>query len=94
MERYVAGLRIRGRSDGFLDLDTAEKVAAGCLHLLDQLAPGMEPEPHHAVQAAVLYFVLEDDAEADDSVIGFDDDLQVLDTTAQYLGWSLSEGSQ
>ena len=37
------------------------------------------------------YFLLDDDGEDDHSIVGFDDDLQVLRVTAEVLGWDLPE---
>lgn len=84
---YLGDLRARGSGDAFLDLETAEAVGAGCRRLIDQLEQSRSDAAHAAVQAAVLYFILEDDAEQDDSVIGFDDDLQVVAETFKALGW-------
>ena len=40
-----------------------------------------------AIQAAVRYFVLEDDAESDlNSVIGLDDDAEVVNAVLRHLG--------
>ena len=88
VDRYLEALRAKGKTDAFLDLDTAEKVGAGCRRLIDLLEASGSEAAHHAVQAAVTYFELEDDAEADGSVIGFDDDLQVVEATFKALGWS------
>lgn len=87
VEDYLATLRRRAATDAFLDLTTAEQVARGCHELLERLGEAGDEEDHGAVQAAVAYFVLEDDAEEDGSVIGFDDDLQVVEATFRALGW-------
>ncbi len=84
---YVSGLLGRAAADAFLDLKTALRVSAGCERLLDLLEANPSPEAHAAVQAVVDYFILEDDAEADGSVIGFDDDLLVVQETFRALGW-------
>lgn len=88
MAEYVNDLRARSSLDSFLDLSTAERVGRGCARLLDLLEQSGSAGAHAAVQAAVVYFILEDDAEADSSIIGFDDDLQVVVETFKALGWS------
>jgi len=88
VDRYLVALRERRGADPFLDLATAEKVGAGCMRLIELLERGGSKAAHHAVQAAVTYFELEEDAEADESVIGFDDDLKVVEVTFSALGWS------
>ncbi len=88
VERYLETLRERRSGEPFLDLATAEKVGTGCMRLIDLLENSPSQTAHHAVQAAVTYFELEDDAEADESVIGFDDDLKVVEVTFSALGWS------
>lgn len=88
VDRYLGMLREKASVDAFLDLATAEKVGAGCMRLIDLVEASGSEAAHHAVQAAVTYFELEDDAESDGSVIGFDDDLQVVAATFEALGWS------
>ena len=87
MDDYVDGLREQAESDAFLDLETALCVWRGCVRLLDALENSPSTDAHAAVQAATDYFILEDDAESDDSVIGFDDDLLVVEETFRLLGW-------
>ena len=69
-------------------LNTRPAITAKQQRLIDLLEASGSEAAHHAVQAAVTYFELEDDAEADGSVIGFDDDLQVVEATFEALGWS------
>ena len=90
-ERYLEELRTRAARSEFLDLSTATQVARGCLELVRRLGESPEASRHRVVQAAVDYFTLEDDAEADSSIVGFDDDLEVLLVTATVLGWDLPE---
>lgn len=88
---YMDALQARAADAEFLDLETAARVAAGCRALLERLCRAPNPSLHRAVQAAVEYFVLEDDGEDDNSVIGFDDDLEVVRVTADVLGWEIPE---
>lgn len=84
---YVADLTRAALATEFIDLDTARLVATLCGRLLDRLAPDSPDEHRRAVQAAVRYFVLPDDAESDiESPIGFDDDLAVVEAVAQHVG--------
>ena len=46
------------------------------------------------MQAAVEYLVLDEDGEADESIVGFDDDLGVVRVTAEVLGWNLPENDE
>jgi len=88
-DTYLDELRARAEEEEFLDLETAVQVATGCHALLGHLGEDKDAERVQAVQAAVEYFVLEDDAEDDNSLVGMDDDLQVVVVTAQVLGWEL-----
>ena len=88
---YLRRLKHQAQEAEFIDLETATRAASGCRALLRQLDADQNEQHHHAVQAAVAYFLLEDDGEGDDSIIGFDDDLHVVQVTAEVLGWSLQE---
>ena len=91
IDSYLSELESRSAETEFLDLETATRVADGCRALLSQLSDDAVPAFHRAVQACISYFVLEDDGEADSSVVGFDDDLKVVQVTAEVLGWQLPE---
>lgn len=69
-----------------IDLARAEQVARACLALLDDW-PRTVPDHRAWVQAACLYFVRAEDDEYDfDSVIGFDDDAEVLEYVLDEIG--------
>ncbi|MBL4771930.1 MAG: hypothetical protein JKY61_12515 [Planctomycetes bacterium] len=87
--KYLAQLEQSNSNTEFLDIDTARKVATGCDALIAGLSNPCDVAHHRAVHAAVEYFILEDDGEDDSSVIGFDDDWQVVEVTAKVLGWGL-----
>lgn len=71
----------------FFDLETAKRVTELCRGLLKALPVDPGERQHHLTQIAVSYFVLEEDAEDDnDSLIGFDDDLQVAVAVIKALG--------
>ena len=91
VQQYMDELQVRAQTSEFLDLATASKAANGCKILLSSLKADPSLQRHRAVQGAVDYFILEEDAEADDSIIGFDDDWEVVETTAAVLGVSLKE---
>ena len=74
---HLEQVRAAAEASAFVDRTAAERVARSCLALLDgwwQLAPA-----HRSwVQAVCLYFVAPHDAEDEGSILGFDDDLEVL----------------
>ena len=86
LETYVQGIRNTTHSE-FFDLQTANRVTVLCRRLLDALPADTSERQHRLTQLAIRYFVLEEDAEDDnDSLIGFDDDLQVAITVIEELG--------
>ena len=86
LETYVQDIRNTSRSE-FFDLQTANRVTVLCRRLLDALPADPPERQHRLTQLAIRYFVLEEDAEDDnDSLIGFDDDLQVAITVIEELG--------
>jgi uncharacterized membrane protein YkvA (DUF1232 family) len=69
----------------FLDLGLARRIEAQCQALLAGLDSDMDE--HQLVQAAVRYFIEENDAEGDIvSLVGFDDDAQVIALVARAIG--------
>lgn len=78
LDRYAEELSGRVHQHEFLDLTTARALDARCRVMLSRLED-LAPWKQRLVQVAVLYFVLEDDAESDsDSIVGFDDDEEVV----------------
>lgn len=76
---YIARVRSVAAGVPEVDLDRAERVARICLALLDDW-PTLAPEQRGWVQAACGYFVRAEDDEDDFvSVVGFDDDDEVVD---------------
>lgn len=64
----------------------ATAIASSCCALLDAWEQAPEPD-QRAIQAACLYYVHLDDEEDDfSSVVGFDDDAEVLNHVANRLG--------
>ena len=86
LETYVQDIRNTSRSE-FFDLQTANRVVELCRSLLEALPADPSERQHRLTQLAIRYFVLEEDAEDDnDSLIGFDDDLQVAIAVIEELG--------
>jgi hypothetical protein len=86
LETYVQGIRNNTHSE-FFDLQTANRVTVLCRGLLNALPADPSERQHRLTQLAIHYFVLEEDAEDDnDSLIGFDDDLQVAIAVIEELG--------
>jgi hypothetical protein len=84
---YRNGLEGAARDGRYIDVILATEVANLLHRLIDTLQVPVEPEHHRLVQAAVRYFVTEEDAESDrDSLIGFEDDRLVAAAVAEELG--------
>lgn len=90
-EHYLTAVREKATTLEFQDTETAEKVFQCCGRLWQWVEQQGSAEGRAAVEAAVRYFVLEEDAEGDDSIIGFDDDLLVVEATASVLGVVLDD---
>ena len=84
---YLVELEEKATTCEFLDLQLARRVGARCRALLDGLQTDPPEETRQLVQAAVRYFVTDEDAEGDSSSpIGFDDDALVVEVVAKELG--------
>lgn len=84
---YLARLEVDKDFEDDLDIETARDVADRCTRLLQSTDDSAEPERWKLVQAAALYFVLEDDAHGDiRSPSGFDDDRAVVEAVEVLLG--------
>jgi hypothetical protein len=83
---HLESLREAGRENEFLDLVQAERLATRSLALLDRLQDGMPDVERKLILAAVYYFIVDEDGESDtESVLGLDDDEQVLDVVEKVL---------
>lgn len=70
-----------------VDPTLGNALAAASMKLLTTLKDDTPPERRIAIQAAVRYFVIEDDADSDlDSILGLDDDAEVLNAVMRHLG--------
>ncbi len=84
---HLGSLTAHSARHEFIDLETATLLNSVCHRLLDRLAAGDSEDHRRMVQAAVRYFLLDDDAESDlHSPIGFDDDAQVVRAVAAAVG--------
>lgn len=84
---YAVSIESLARDVDYLDVDLVQRIANRCHRLIETIHDGVSEDHRRLVQAAVLYFVLDDDAEGDtSSLIGFDDDRLVVDAVARELG--------
>lgn len=66
-----------------LDPDVAAKIATVCKNLVDRFGAG----PHEVlVRATLTYFLEEDEDDEVTGILGFDDDLQVVNAVCRTLG--------
>ena len=83
---YMAELENMVKANEFIDLRIARKCAEACKALLAQLSDDSPQEHRGLVQAAARYFVLDEDGDGDlTSMIGFDDDAEVINAVATHL---------
>jgi hypothetical protein len=74
--------------DDDFDPQLARGLADASLKLLGTLNEDTPEPTRRLVQAAVRYFVIEDDADSDlDSILGLDDDAEVLNAVLRRLGY-------
>ena len=87
IEVYLGRIRQVVMQGAPLDVSAAERLAALSRDLVGQMGSLPDGAERGLVQAAVRYFVLEDDAEGDlVSILGLDDDEQVLQAVNRHLG--------
>ncbi len=85
---HLARAETLAADDPFIDGARAQQVAEACLSLLEAL-PTLDAEQASWVAAACLYYGAVDDDEDDfDSLVGFDDDAEVVNYVADLLGLS------
>jgi hypothetical protein len=74
--------------DDDFDPQLARSLADASLKLLGTLNEDTPEPTRRLVQAAVRYFVIEDDADSDlDSILGLDDDAEVVNAVLRHLGY-------
>jgi hypothetical protein len=70
-----------------VDPTLANALADASMKLLTTIKDDTTDERRRLIQAAVRYFVIEDDADSDlDSILGLDDDAEVLNAVMKHLG--------
>lgn len=70
-----------------IDLELVTDLAVQCERLLDEMDDDMPEEHQRLIEAAVRYFVDNEDSDRDlDSLLGFDDDISVIETVAIAVG--------
>lgn len=84
---YQKAISAKARWSDDVDPSLAGRLAEASLKLLHTIDDKSPEEQRRLVQAAVRYFVLQEDAESDlDSVLGLDDDVEVLNAVLKHLG--------
>jgi hypothetical protein len=82
--------KIKERSqwrDADVDPTLANALVEASLKLLATLNESSPEATRRLVQAAVRYFLIEEDADSDlDSILGLDDDAEVLNAVLRHLG--------
>lgn len=87
LRAYADRLGSAATENDLLDTALVEAITRSCEGLLDMLEPDAGEATHRLVQAAVRYFVIEEDVEPDrDSLWGLDDDAVVCGAVASHLG--------
>jgi len=85
VERHLADLEATGQRDELLNLVRARELTAQARRLLARYPEASEAD-RRLIQAAVLYFVLDNDAAPDSrSLLGLEDDARVLAAVVRYL---------
>jgi uncharacterized membrane protein YkvA (DUF1232 family) len=87
---YQTALSQRSQwSDEDFDPQLARSLVDASLKLLGTLKDETPETTRRLVQAAVRYFVIEDDADGDlDSILGLDDDAEVMNAVLRRLGYA------
>ena len=86
LDQYIQTVRKVGPLVAFINVEEAELLSTACLALLDHVGRSDSPDEHALVQAAVHYFILEEEDEEVTEVLGFDDDIQVINAILRAAG--------
>jgi hypothetical protein len=87
LKAYAARIGSATAANEMLDGVLAESIIRCCDGLLDMLEKDTDESTRRLVQAAVRYFVIEEDVEPDrDTLWGLDDDAVVCGAVANHLG--------
>lgn len=86
LDSYLGNIRAALGSNEFINVELGQKIWQRCHDLVSHYAD-LDSEGRAAVVGAVRYFVESEDAEDDlDSVIGLDDDAEVVNYVIQQTG--------
>ncbi len=88
IDDYLATVRRVGPMVAFIDVGEAEKLAKATTGLVELLATDRDATTHAVVQAATRYFVEEEEDEEVTGVLGFDDDIQIVNAVCRAVGRS------
>jgi uncharacterized membrane protein YkvA (DUF1232 family) len=87
LQEYVEELDKHSSNAEFVDAAIAKRITSLCWKLLDAMPAEPDERQHRLTQLAINYFVLAEDGHDDNhSLIGFDDDLQVVEAVIKELG--------
>ena len=87
LREYATRLSSATAANDLLDGALAQSIIRCCEGLLEMLEQDVDEATRRLVQAAVRYFVIEEDVEPDrDSLWGLDDDAVVCGAVAGHLG--------
>ena len=87
LRAYAARIGSAAAANEMLDATLADAITRCCEGLLDLLEEDASEATRRLVQAAVRYFVVEEDVEPDrDTLWGLDDDAVVCGAVAGHLG--------
>ena len=85
---YQQTIAKRAREDEDIDPKLGQALCEASIRLLGTLKDDTPEPTRRMVQAAVRYFVIEDDADSDlGSILGLDDDAEVLNAVLERLGY-------
>ncbi len=84
---HLVALREAEAAEEMMDSRLGKELAEASEQLLHRFADETNEDARLLIQAAVRYFVLNEDAEGDmDSLVGFDDDAEVFNVVVEELG--------
>lgn len=95
LQQYVHELSTHTSNAELFDDEIVGRITGLCWKLLEALPDKPDERQHRLTQLAINYFVLSEDAQDDNhSLIGFDDDLEVVTAVIKELdlGHLLEEG--
>lgn len=86
IQAHLTHVEAELRRNEFLDIDSARKIADLLFLLLDAIEE-YEPDQQRLIVGAARYFTSGDDASPDtESLLGFDDDIEVINWMLDQIG--------